>query len=93
MTRWFQSGQRRDLCILLYDEEPMREKALKTALQSHYDAQLKPRAVRRKLSKLVDSGHVHQQVDGLHDVYSLTAAGEAALEAHLEWARAETGLK
>lgn len=93
MTQWHQSGQRRDICFLLYGEDPMREKELKTALQTHYDTQLRPRSVRRKLSKLVDAGHVEQRVDGLHDVYELTDTGERALEAHLEWVHEQTSSK
>jgi DNA-binding PadR family transcriptional regulator len=92
MTRWLQSGQRRDVCLVLYGEDGLRSKAVKARVQDHYDGRVDTKRFDGLLSKLVDTGHVEREVDGLHDVYSLTDAGEAAVEAHIEWAREETGL-
>lgn len=92
MSRWLQSGTRRDICVVLYGEGGLRSKQIKTALQDHYDDRIDTKRFDGMLSKLVDTGHVEHDVDGLHDVYSLSPAGERAVEAHFEWARETTGL-
>jgi DNA-binding PadR family transcriptional regulator len=92
MTRWLQSGLRRDVCVVLYGADEMRSKEVKAALQDHYDERVDTRRFDGMLSKLVDTGHVETRVDGLQDVYSLTDAGERAVETHVGWVREETGL-
>lgn len=92
MTRWLQSGLRRDVCVVLHGEGDLRGKEVKTALQDHYDERIDTRRFDGMLRKLVDTGYVERHTEGLHDVYSLTAAGEAAVEAHFEWARETAGL-
>jgi DNA-binding PadR family transcriptional regulator len=92
MPRWLQSGLRRDVCLVLYGEDGLRGKELKARLQDHYGDRVDTKRFDGMLSKLVDTGHVHSSVDGLHDVYSLTEGGERAVAAHLAWAREETGL-
>lgn len=92
MPRWLQSGVRRDVCVVLYGADELREKELKRRLQEHYDEQFEPRRFRRIIGKLVDAGHVDRRADGIHDVYALTETGARALEAHVEWARETTGL-
>lgn len=91
MARWLQSGPRRDICVVLYGEGELRTKALKAAVQDHYDERIDTRRFDGMLAALVDTGHVERRVDGLHDVYALTDGGRAALEAHLEWVRETTG--
>lgn len=92
MSRWLQSGVRRDVCVILYGAGELREKELKRRLQDHYDDRFEPGRFRRIAGKLADSGHVERQADGIHDTYALTEAGREALEAHLVWARETTGL-
>jgi DNA-binding PadR family transcriptional regulator len=92
MTKWLQSGTRRDVCILLYGAGEVRLKELEARLEDHYGERRDPDRFRRKVEKLVDAGHLEKDVDGLHDVYALTAAGERALEDHVAWLREETGL-
>jgi len=92
MSRWLQSGVRRDACVVLYGADELRLKQLETRVEEHYGERLKPESFRRKVEALVDAGHVERRVDGLHDVYALTDAGRAAVEGHLEWVRETTGL-
>lgn len=92
MARWLQSGPRRDVCVVLYGEDGLRGKEVKTALQDHYDDRVDSKRFDGMLSKLVDTGHVERRTEGLHDVYSLTDGGRAAVEAHFAWARETAGL-
>lgn len=92
MGKWLRSGVRRDACLLLYGAGELRLKELETRLQDHYDERFDPERFRRKVEKLVDRGHLERRTEGLHDVYALTEEGERAVEAHLSWARDQTGL-
>ncbi|UTF53733.1 helix-turn-helix transcriptional regulator [Natronosalvus rutilus] len=85
MARWLQSGRRRDICFLLAAMEAARGQELKSALESHYDERLEPKAFYGSLSALVDAGFVEKDVEGLHDVYRLTGAGEARVREHGSW--------
>lgn len=90
MTRWLQSGRRRDICYLLADTDGRRGQQLKSALETHYDDRIDPSAFYGSLSALVDAGLVDCREDGLHDVYSLTEAGARRLEDHVAWVEAQT---
>ena len=85
MTRWLASGIRRDLCVLLYHLESPTGQSLKRALESHYEASIDPSEFYGAVTALVDQGFVARHPDGVHDRYSLTAAGETALLGHYEW--------
>ncbi len=87
MTRWHQSGTRRDMCILLAEAGELRGQRLKSKLESHYDTQLDPKRFYGMLDRLVESGHVEKRVEGLYDVYSLTEIGEKRLRDQFEWMR------
>lgn len=90
--KWLQSGMRRDLCVLLYGTDGLKGQRLKTELESHYESHVAPKQYYGALEALVDAGFVEKREEGLHDVYSLTEAGERALERHVEWVRGTTGL-
>ncbi|PSQ36523.1 multidrug DMT transporter permease [Halobacteriales archaeon SW_12_69_24] len=81
---WLTSGMRRDVCLLLYDEQ-LRAQTLKSRLEARYDRRVKPDRFYSALEKLESSGHVDTHVEGLEDVYSLTAAGRQRVEAQYEW--------
>jgi len=81
---WLASGTRRDICILLYDDEYRKQK-LKTALQRRYDRRLRPKQFDGAVNALVDAGHVEREVDGIADVLSLTERGRVAVETQYEW--------
>lgn len=85
MTRWLQSGRRRDICYLLAGTDGRRGQQLKSALESHYGDRIDPSAFYGSLSALVDAGLVDCREEGLHDVYSLTDAGARRLEDHVCW--------
>lgn len=85
MGQYHPSGTRRDVCAILYDAGELRGQQLKAALSSHYDRRVDPRQFYGVLDALVDSGHVEEREEGLHDVYALTERGEGALLDHYEW--------
>ena len=84
MTKYVQSGMRRDVLALLA-AEPRRGQGLKTALESHYDQHLEPRQFYGALDVLEDGGHVTVRTDGIHDEYALTPGGRRMLEEHVRW--------
>lgn len=87
---WLTSGLRRDICVLLYEEE-RRAQALKSALEGRYDRRVKPDRFYGALDSLESKGFVEKRVDGLEDVYSLTDAGRTRTEEQFEWMRGEVG--
>lgn len=84
MTRFLQSGRRRDICVLLA-AEPMHAQQLKAELEAHYDARIDPKSFYAALDTLAETGFVEATAEGLHDTYALTEAGEARLREHVEW--------
>jgi DNA-binding PadR family transcriptional regulator len=87
MTKWLQSGRRRDLCVLLYDAGQLRRQKLKTRLETHYDTHIDARSFYGAMESLVEQGFVETRTDGIHDAYALTDAGEERVEDHFEWMR------
>lgn len=87
---WLTSGLRRDICILLYDEE-RRAQPLKSALESRYDRRIKPDRFYGALDTLESKGFTRKRVDGLEDVHSLTDAGRRSVETQFEWFRERVG--
>jgi len=84
MTKFLQSGRRRDICVLLA-AEPRQAQALKTRLESHYDERIDPKSFYGALDALENAGFVTTETTGIHDVYKLTAPGKRRLEEHLDW--------
>ncbi|SFC74166.1 transcriptional regulator, PadR family [Halobiforma haloterrestris] len=87
MTKWLQSGRRRDVCFLLAAEGELRGQQLKSRLEAHYDERIDPKSFYGSLSALVDSGFVEERTDGIHDAYALTDAGQRRVRDHYEWVR------
>jgi DNA-binding PadR family transcriptional regulator len=83
---WLTSGLRRDVCVLLYDEERRAQK-LKSTLEARYGRRVKPDRFYGALQSLEKNGHVEKRVEGLEDVYSLTGAGRNAVEEQFAWMR------
>jgi len=92
MTRFLQSGRRRDICVLLAGEE-LQAQALKSRLESHYDVRIDPRSFYAALESLEDNGFVETSADGIHDVYALTDAGRERLVAHIDWMQAHVDIE
>ena len=86
MTKFLQSGRRRDVCALL-SGDPMQAQALKSRLESHYDERIDPKSFYGALDALAEAGFVETRTEGIHDVYALTVAGERCLREHYEWLR------
>jgi DNA-binding PadR family transcriptional regulator len=87
MTRWLQSGRRRDLCIVLAGEGPLNGQALKSRLESHYGARIEPKSFYGALDTLVDNGHLELRESGIHDEYALTDAGRQMVDEQFAWMR------
>lgn len=85
MTKWLQSGRRRDICVLLAADPELHGQQLKSRLESHYDDRIEPKAFYGTLSALVDTGFVEKRTEGIHDVYALTEAGDRRVREHYEW--------
>ncbi len=84
MSKFLQSGRRRDICVLLADE-PRQAQALKSRLESHYETRIEPKSFYGALDALKSAGFVTTRTEGIHDVYLLTEAGEKRLQEHLDW--------
>ena len=83
---WLTSGLRRDVCVLLYDEE-RRVQKLKSSLESRYGRRVKPDRFYGALDALEKNNYVEKRVEGLEDVYSLTDPGRRSVEAQFAWMR------
>ena len=88
MTRYLQSGRRRDICALLAGES-MQAQALKSRLESTYDTRIDPQSFYGALDALEDQGFVQTRTEGIHDVYELTDVGRQRLDDHVEWLMAQ----
>lgn len=84
MTKFLQSGRRRDICALLAGER-LQAQALKSALEDHYGTRIEPQSFYGALDALEEAGFVERETDGIHDVYVLTEAGEQRLHEHVDW--------
>jgi DNA-binding PadR family transcriptional regulator len=87
MTKFIQSGRRRDICFLLCDVGELPGQKLKTRLERHYDERIEPKSFYGALDALESAGFVETHTDGLYDVYSLTVAGEERVREHAAWVR------
>jgi len=91
MTKWLQSGRRRDICIILASEDGLNGQTLKTRLERHYDERIDPQSFYGALSAMVDSGFLEKETAGIADEYSLTEAGRARLDEQFEWMSEQLG--
>ena len=87
MSKWLQSGRRRDICIIVAGEGEVQAQGIKAALARRYDERIDPRSFYGALDALVDAGFLETRAEGIHDVYALTPAGEDRLREHFEWMR------
>jgi DNA-binding PadR family transcriptional regulator len=90
MAQFLQSGRRRDLCAILAGES-LQAQALKSRLEASYDTRIDPKSFYGALDALEEQGFVKTRTEGIHDVYELTDAGAASLDAHLDWLLSEVG--
>ncbi|MBX0347007.1 MULTISPECIES: helix-turn-helix transcriptional regulator [Haloarcula] len=87
MAKWFQSGRRRDMCVILAGAEDgeLTGQRLKTRLERRYDARIEPKSFYGALEAMADAGFVQHRTDGIADKYSLTEGGERRLREHYAW--------
>jgi DNA-binding PadR family transcriptional regulator len=90
MTKFLQSGRRRDICALLAGER-LQAQALKSELEAHYDERLDPKSFYGALDAMEDAGFLTTEAEGIHDVYVLTEAGERRLREHYAWLGEQVG--
>ncbi|WP_299235680.1 PadR family transcriptional regulator [Natronomonas sp.] len=81
---WLTSGLRRDICVLLYGDSE-RAQTLKSAIEAKYDRRVTPDRFYGAVEALESNGFLEKRVEGLEDVYSLSAAGKGAVETQFEW--------
>ena len=85
--KWLRSGLRRDICVVVASEGDPTAQECKATVESRYDDRIDPKTFYGALDALTDAGHLEKTVDGLHDRFELTAAGERALRDHYTWVR------
>ena len=91
MSKWLQSGRRRDICIIVAGAGEAQAQAIKADLSERYDERIDPKSFYGALEALVGSGFLETRTEGIHDVYALTDAGEARMREHFEWMREQLG--
>lgn len=87
MARFLASGLRRDVCVILASSGELTAQQCKSELRRHYDDRIRPDTFYGALDALVSKGYVAEGVDGIHDTYALTDAGERATREHYTWVR------
>lgn len=92
MSRWLTSGLRRDVCVVVHALDAPTGQQAKAALEKRYDERVPPDRFYGATDALVDTGHLEERVDGIHDRYALTPAGERALRAHAGWLCEQVGV-
>jgi len=85
MSKWLESGLRRDVCVVVAAEGDPTQQSVKRAVERKNDDRIDPKRFRGAVQKLESAGLVEREQDGLHDRLSLTGAGERRLRAHREW--------
>jgi DNA-binding PadR family transcriptional regulator len=83
--KWLRSGLRRDVCVVVARERDPTAQECKAAVESRYDDRIDPTTFYGALDALTEAGHLTRTVDGVHDRYELTDAGERALRDHHAW--------
>ena len=85
MSKWLQSGLRRDICVLVHALDEPTGQQLKRDLEARYEEHVRPKQFYGALDGLVEAGHLTREAEGLDDQFALTTAGERALRDHAAW--------
>jgi DNA-binding PadR family transcriptional regulator len=85
MTKWLQSGLRRDVCIAVVGLDRPTGQEIKREVELRYESSVRPKTFHGALRALVDDGFLDREAEGIHDRYSLTDAGRARLDEQYEW--------
>jgi hypothetical protein len=85
MSKWLQSGLRRDICVVVASEGDPTKQSVKRAVEVKNDDRIRPKRFNSAVEKLDSAGILDREADGVHDRLVLTDAGQERLEAHYEW--------
>ncbi|MFB6068599.1 MAG: PadR family transcriptional regulator [Halobacterium sp.] len=85
MSKWLESGLRRDICVVVAGEGDPTKQSVKRAIEVKNDDRIRPKRFNGAVEKLESAGILRRHADGLHDRLTLTDAGERRLREHREW--------
>jgi DNA-binding PadR family transcriptional regulator len=86
MSKWLESGLRRDVCVVVAGEGAPTQQSVKRAVERKNDDRIRPKRFNGAIEKLESAGILERAAEGIHDRLSLTDAGERRLREHREWA-------
>jgi DNA-binding PadR family transcriptional regulator len=87
MSKWLQSGLRRDVCVVVASEGDPTQQSVKRAIERKNDDRIRPKRFNGAVEKLEKANIITREPDGVHDRLLLTEAGEQRLREHREWER------
>jgi DNA-binding PadR family transcriptional regulator len=85
MSKWLQSGLRRDICVVVAGEGDPTKQSVKRAVERKNDDRIRPKRFNSAVEKLDSAGIIDREPDGVHDRLVLTDAGRKRLQSHYEW--------
>ncbi|WP_336036431.1 PadR family transcriptional regulator [Halobacterium yunchengense] len=85
MSKWLESGLRRDVCVVVAGEGDPTQQSVKRAVERKNDDRIRPKRFNGAVRKLEDAGLLDREPDGVHDRLTLTEAGVRRLREHREW--------
>lgn len=87
MSKWLQSGLRRDICVVVASEGDPTKQSVKRAIERKNDDRIRPKRFDSTVEKLESAGIIDREPDGVHDRLVLTEGGRQRLDEHYEWMR------
>lgn len=87
MTKWLQSGLRRDICVAVAGLDSPTDRHVKREVEEKYGETVRPKTFVGAMNALVDAGFLDEEADGIHERYELTAAGRERLNEQFAWMR------
>lgn len=85
MSKWLESGLRRDVCVVVAGEGDPTQQSVKRTVERKRDDRIRPKRFNGVVEKLESAGILEREADGVHDRLLLTDAGERRLHEHHEW--------
>lgn len=87
MSKWLQSGLRRDVCVVVAGEGNPTQQSVKRGIERKNDDRIRPKRFNGAVGKLEKANIITREADGVHDRLLLTDAGEQRLCEHRAWER------
>jgi len=85
MSRWLQSGLRRDVCITIAGLNDPTVSGVKRALEKQYETRVRPKTFHGAIDGLESQGVVVRTADGARERIRLTETGENGIREQFEW--------